>query len=121
MAEEVQVPSVTKASPRSRSCCQELDRARSELATAQAGLADAQTRAHTEDDMISQLRSNEVDFIAPALVDQSTTLDQARFIVNGVIDRLGIVAVLGDDHGPTSDQLPSDLSSAIDEAQTSCT
>jgi hypothetical protein len=107
------------ASAQLNAASQELDRSSSALATTQFSLADAQARKQTEDDMLSQVRANEIDFIAPALVGPSINLDQARCIVNGVIDRLGIVAVLSYDHGPTA-QMPADLSNAIDQAQASC-
>lgn len=105
------------ASAQLSAASQDLSRSSSALATAQSSLADRQTATDT----LGQVRADEVDFITPAFVDQSTTFEQARCIVNGMIDRLGIVELLRFERGPTPAQLPTNIETAIDQARAACT
>jgi HD-like signal output (HDOD) protein len=108
------------ASDQLNAASQELGRTNGELATAQSSLADTQTRAQTAQDTLGQVKAAEVDAIAPYLVDESTTLDEARCIVNGVIDRLGVVPVLRYNNAPPPAQMPPELERAIDQAAAAC-
>jgi hypothetical protein len=99
---------------------QELGRSSSSLTTTQSSLADTQTLAQTAEDALGQARAVEVDAIAPFLVDQTTTLDEARCIVNGVIDRLGLAAVMRYDNSAPSTPMPPELSRAIYQAAAGC-
>jgi len=99
---------------------QDLSSSSSEIATTQSSLADAQARVQQDDDALAQVEAAEVDAIAPYLVDGTTTPDEARCIVKGVIDDLGVSQVLRYDSASPSAQLPPELERAILQAASQC-
>jgi alkanesulfonate monooxygenase SsuD/methylene tetrahydromethanopterin reductase-like flavin-dependent oxidoreductase (luciferase family) len=108
------------ASDQLNAASQDLSRSSSQLATIQSSLADTQAQVGTTEDALAQVKAAEVDTIAPFMVDESTTPDEARCIVTRVVDHLGAARVLRYYNSPPSDHMPPELESAILQAESEC-